>query len=257
MGPYYQSPYFHFERRLLTRMRRIGRAPKVVYDIGASNGIWSDLAARCLPDASYHLFEPLASHETSYAEAYAKKLARRPSWTLHEVAIGDTTGAAEFAKFPNAVGSTLLPIAPENTSVQRLNVPAVRLDDYVAEKSLALPDFVKMDTQGGERAIIRGGQSTLAHAGMLLVETWLTRGYGAATPLFHEIMEELQPLGFTLTDMTDAYYTPHHRLASVDALFVREAILNDLKDAEREVLWGKPFKIGLRLKLMAWRHKYF
>ena len=30
------------------------------YDIGASNGVWSDTIALVLPDSEYHLFEPLA-----------------------------------------------------------------------------------------------------------------------------------------------------------------------------------------------------
>ena len=45
---------------LLLHLRWLGFRPNVVYDIGASNGIWSSVAGLVFPEARFELFEPLS-----------------------------------------------------------------------------------------------------------------------------------------------------------------------------------------------------
>jgi len=51
--------------------------PAVLYDIGASNGVWSETIMDVCPSARFHLFEPLAHHSESYAGDLRERLARR------------------------------------------------------------------------------------------------------------------------------------------------------------------------------------
>ena len=50
------------ERAVFQRLNKIGDAPAVVYDIGASNGCWSVVVSDSLPPAEHHLFGPLCDH---------------------------------------------------------------------------------------------------------------------------------------------------------------------------------------------------
>jgi hypothetical protein len=51
---------FTYEAKTQRAFQDQGRSPSVIFDIGASNGVWSDTIALTLPEAEYHLFEPLA-----------------------------------------------------------------------------------------------------------------------------------------------------------------------------------------------------
>ena len=49
------------ERLLFSDLVARGYSPKVVYDIGASNGYWSEIIATVFTGARFELFEPLAN----------------------------------------------------------------------------------------------------------------------------------------------------------------------------------------------------
>jgi|YNPMSStandDraft_1061717.scaffolds.fasta_scaffold11073_5 FkbM family methyltransferase len=214
------SPLFAPDQRFLRRLRRRGYRARIIYDIGASTGVWSETMLRVFPEARCHLFEPLASHPV-YAAELAERLTRLPGLILHPMALGEADAEETMAVAEDGFGSSLhdrgnLPLIRE-----RLRVPVRRLDTYVRERSLEPPDIVKIDTQGFEAAILRGGAETIRHAGAVLVELWLERGYGPQTPLAEEIINLLKPLGFTLVDFGERFWDSSGRLYSVDAYFLR------------------------------------
>ncbi len=213
------SPLFGADQRFLSRLRRGGFRARVIYDVGASTGVWSETMLGIFPGARCHLFEPLASHPVFAAELGAR-LERVPHLVLHAIALGEEDGEETIAVAEDGFGSSLndrgeLPLIRE-----RRSVPVRRLDSYVRERNLEPPDIVKIDTQGYEAAVLRGGQETIRHAGALLLETWLERGYGPRTPLLPEIIALLKPLGFTLVDFGEQFRDEHDRLYSVDAFFL-------------------------------------
>jgi hypothetical protein len=55
------------------------------------------------------------------------------------------------------------------------------------------------------------------------LETWLTRGYGSATPLLSEVCEFLRSYGFWLWDFGDEYRDTDGTLVSKDCVFVNAA----------------------------------
>src|SRR5882724_8682171 len=173
---------FPNELRTLGKLKGKGFIPAVLYDIGASNGVWSETIMDVCPSARFHLFEPLAHHAESYAGDLRERLARRRNLTLHPVALGETNGTTEMLMFHDPQGSSLLDAGYEPAVNRRLNVPLFRLDDYVKQQGLPQPEVVKIDCQGGEATIIRGGEETLRNAQVIFLETWLKRSYGPKTP---------------------------------------------------------------------------
>jgi FkbM family methyltransferase len=198
--------------------------------------MWSCAINRVFPQAQYELFEPLSETLDAYREATEKQLVAYPNFRLHKIGLGDTNGVQEMAIFTGGFGSTFLEIGRITKIADRLkeekrlddiaSFPVHRLDDFVAEQQLALPQIIKMDTQGYELAIVNGGRETVKKADILIIETWLYRGYGVTTPLLHEIMDVVGELGFVLTDLGDIYWAPGHKLTSIDAIFMRSAFLD-------------------------------
>ncbi len=221
--------FYPHERRVLHGLLKRGYEPRVVYDIGASTGIWSEVIASVLPEAQYHLFEPLAAVAEEYKRDLPGRLARLPNLTLHPVALGGANGKADFYINANPYCSSLYDRGNIEDGKGRIEVEKYRLDDYQASANLPLPDIIKIDCQGSEDVIIRGGERAVRNAQVMFLETWFDRGlYGPDTPLIGEIIELLRPLGFSLVGIGEHFYDEKHRLYSVDAFFFAESLLENI-----------------------------
>jgi FkbM family methyltransferase len=239
--------YSEAELRLFNQLSDYGYSPGVVFDIGGSNGMWSQLINSVFPNAHYHLFEPLADHQENYKKSLHDVLGKNANFTLHKIGLGNENAIQDMAIFGNGVGSTFLETDRIKASEQALKDMGLldemarfqvrRLDDYASEKKLPSPQIIKMDTQGFEVAIVEGGQSTVKAADILVLETWLYRGYGETTPLLHELMDRVGELGFVLVDFGDIYWAAKHKLTSIDAFFMREEFLDEVKTKTQEWKW--------------------
>ena len=157
--------FFH-ETNLLRELKGLGYDPAVIYDIGASNGEWSDTMALVLPDSEYHLFEPLGDMVDFYRKDLAERCQRRPRFHLHPVALGDSAGTAEVFVTHDGFGSSMLDRGDIPEVKQRIDIRRARLDDYIAERCLPLPNVIKIDCQGAERMILDGASAALEQADM-------------------------------------------------------------------------------------------
>ena len=128
------------------------------------------------------------------------------------------------------------------TVVDRLPLPTTRLDDV---REIELLDHLKIDVQGAELMIFRGGRETLARATTIQVEVGFHRLY-RAQPTFAEIDLELReqgfvPQGFVSTktwpiapvQWADADERQARQLVEADALYVRDLTRLDLLDDEQ------------------------
>jgi len=220
------NEFFVKDRQFFLRLAREGKAPQVVYDIGAASGGWSGIMSAGLAPAEYHLFEPLASH-TQYSARLKGHLQEHPTWVLHPIALSDRNGTCTMSVGRNAASSTLIDMSdyPSQFSA-RGEVPQWRLDDYVYANKLRLPDLVKMDTQASEQLIFAGGSRTIGVAQALMIETWLYQEYGPSTPLLAEIVDLAASLGFILFRFGDEYRDSLGRIFSVDVVFTKPGFLD-------------------------------
>jgi FkbM family methyltransferase len=215
---------FSHERDFLRKLLRAGYRPDVVFDIGASNGKWSEAIATVLPDATFELFEPLAGYSTN-SEGLTDRLRCLKRARIHRIALGEANGEQAMCVGDDLDGSSLRDRGDIPEIRERIPVKVFRLDDFVTENRLPQPDIVKIDCQGAEDSIIRGGMETVSDADVLLLETWLVRGYGPKTPLLTELIEMLRPLSFVVVEIGERFYDERHRLYSVDAFFCSERLI--------------------------------
>jgi FkbM family methyltransferase len=217
---------FPEDRRILELLKSTGFAPSHVCDAGASNGVWSLLSTAVFPDASYDLFEPLAESNRAYHASYTGnpklvRLLERPDFRLHPMALGNTNGEVILHEYPNAAGSTTLPVGEFHANVpEGRSVPVMTLDHAIEHAIIPLPDLLKMDVQGFELAILEGAARHLDQISVILMECWLIRSYAFLTPLLSEIIAFLSPFGFELFDFGTQFRNPEGRLVSVDPCFV-------------------------------------
>lgn len=212
------------DRQAFQRLIALGYQPQVIFDIGASDGVWSFYMKQILPEAEFHLFEPLIDHSADYRRYIEETLQRYPSFSLYKYALGDHNQSIQMTVFQNILASTVLSVTPPDQLTKAVEVPMLTLDEAMLRFNLPQPQVIKIDTQGNELKILNGAVQTLPQVDVLFLECWLYRGYGPDTPLLTEIADWLLPLNFRLWDVTEPYRNPEGILASLDCIFVKASM---------------------------------
>ena len=211
--------YAYEDQQALQRLLSLGFQPQIIVDVGASDGAWSkDIDDMSIP-AEYYLFEPLSSQTSEYREEMQRSLQAHPHFHLQECALGAEIGEVSIKILPEVVASTTLDLEGYSGDYRTIVVPRKTIDSLVASQQIPVPNLLKIDTQGSELEILKGAINILEQIDVLLLETWLYRGYGRQTPLLNELMAWLEPFGFRLWDMGGTY-REGSVLASVDCWFV-------------------------------------
>ncbi|BDA75740.1 hypothetical protein CAL7716_099060 [Calothrix sp. PCC 7716] len=209
------------DKEKLTRIKQLGFSPTCICDIGASNGSWTKSIAEVFPDASFHMFEPQAENP-EYKAGLAEILNSNIKCKLHPFALGSESAKLSLSISHNPLGSSLLVEENSNYFPSSTVVDVISLDKVVKESAIPYPQLLKLDVQGYELEILKGATSVLKHVEVILVESWLVRGYGSKTPLLLELSQWLAQHGFFLFDFSGNYRDERGILVSQDCFFVKQ-----------------------------------
>jgi hypothetical protein len=112
---------------------------------------------------------------------------------------------------------------PETDSIEEIDVDIRTLDDALGSVELVSEVLVKLDVQGFEDRVIRGGLQTIANANAMLIEVSFHELYEGQW-LFDGIYRLLAELGFEYHGALDQLLDRgSSRILSADALFLRTA----------------------------------
>ena len=209
------------DRERFRHLQKLGLDLRIFYDVGASIGRWSSRMSQDFPHATYHLFEPLIDHSPDYSAKMQTTLRRHPDFRLHKVALGPACKKTTMFLYPeNLVGSTALELDHKPKDAEEVEIDMVSIDHLVQGLDLPVPQVIKMDTQGCELSILQGATQILPRVDVLLLECWLTRAYGPATPLLLEVAQWLRERDFHLWDLGNAWRDDAGVLVAQDCLFL-------------------------------------
>jgi FkbM family methyltransferase len=208
---------FELKRLRLIRDQRID----AVLDVGANRGQWARQLRRQGYAGRILSFEPLADAFVELERAAAGD----PAWECRRVALGEADGEAELHVAGNSTSSSLLPMlerhrasAPESAYTGSEPVPAARLDTIAPAGDRP---FLKLDVQGYELSVLRGGERTLARVRAAECELSLVPLYEGQA-LLTEVVAELDESGLALVALERGFREPGTgRLLQLNGLFVR------------------------------------
>lgn len=133
----------------------------VCVDIGAHIGLYTYAASNVVGQKNIFAIEPNPSAAKQLQRAF-------PKVHLHELALSDVQGEIPF-KIPKLNG-ILYPtrgklnitwLEPNETSAIIYTVPVNTLDTFVQEQNIRKLDFIKIDVEGNEAAVLRGGMNCI------------------------------------------------------------------------------------------------
>ena len=187
--------------KLIEKMQELSAdfTPKVVYDIGACVLHFTNEAKRIWKDSQFIAFEAMDETRFLYEENNLPYHCGLLSDEIKQIGFyqnlenpGGNSYYRENIKF-NPVAHDFF---PEEKKVFKTSS---RLDDVVREKRFPLPDLVKIDVQGSELDVLRGGMDVISNAKYLLVELQHEE-YNKGAPNYREVIHYLEENNFTLVE---------------------------------------------------------
>jgi FkbM family methyltransferase len=153
--------YDGFESKERSFVARYLRQGMFVLDIGAHHGFYTLLASKLVgPAGRVFAFEP--SPREQKALRLNLLLNRCNNVSTQAVALGDEETEADFYVVSDQqTGFNSLRRPGISSPTTQVKVRVKRLDDWLREARVDRVDFVKLDVEGGELAVLQGGANFL------------------------------------------------------------------------------------------------
>jgi FkbM family methyltransferase len=141
-------------------------------DVGAHCGQYAIImAALCGSAGCVIAFEP----DPHARQVLARNIRLNPHITpprVESLAVSTTKGEAILYSRGGNANSSLAPIlvSSSETDIEKIPVRTVSLDDYLSDKNVPQPRWVKIDTEGAEIGILKGAQRLLASESGIICE---------------------------------------------------------------------------------------
>jgi FkbM family methyltransferase len=196
---------------------------RTVIDIGANVGEFAAFLFRYFQPNALYAFEPLPSCQS----ALQARAAVSPNFQVFPLALSDHAGRECFYENSYPPSSSLLRIGdisrqefPQTSGESPCVVQVALLDSVLRAADLEKNIFIKIDVQGVEDRVIRGGRNVFAAASCVLIEMSFASMYDGQ-PLFEEVHVLLADLGLRFAGMKNQIAARSGQPLFAHCLYVR------------------------------------
>ena len=211
-NPEHQYLYFygtHDERYVVTKLLKIIKPEDICWDIGANIGFYTCLLASRVEDTGAVVaFEPALRTCGYLCENIS--LNQFTNVTVVNKGLGDNVEQRHlyYAEAGLAEGTASLKYANGRAASERVTLDTI--DNLIGE--LPVPDFIKIDVEGYQLEVLRGGEYCLkTHAPLLMAEL---KDVGETNrEEFSEIERYITDLGYRLYEIGKYALRPCDRLS--------------------------------------------
>lgn len=214
----------HFASNCLKIKTLLGKEPNTVLDIGAYQGLYSATASYVFPKAKIYAFEPINESYRKIVQLQKKF----PNIIAINSAVSEISGKIEFQKNRYLPSSSYKPMLKrhknefpftKNESVIKVN--SMRLDQFLEDKKLKRPIFMKIDVQGAELDVLKSLSNYIKNIDAIMVEISLVKLYKDA-PTFDDINSYLKSTGMNFVDVVDKLFSPQNKkIVQFNTIFIR------------------------------------
>lgn len=192
------------------RLAKRGFVPGSIIDVGAYEGNWTRLARQVFPDVPVLMVEP----QQSKSEFLERVTAELPGVSYVQALLSARAGEEKLF-FEMETGSSFF---PENSDVPRQAKPLTsKILDEVA-KDLPSPIMLKIDVQGAELEVLKGGAATMKRCELIQLEVAVA-SYNAGAPTMLEVLQFMDEHGFKPFDISGQTRPDGINLVQIDLLF--------------------------------------
>ncbi len=189
-----QNPDMHTngEYRLL-RAFLLGQARPMIFDVGANVGRWTETALAINSDAAIHMFEP-------FPPTYEVLVTRRLGDNIHAncVALSNEPGTADFHVFENASEHNSFFPRVDRPSDKTVQIEVTTLAAYCAENHITSIDYLKIDAEGNDFAVLQGADSLLHEGRINAIQFEYGDNYISARVFLKDVFDLIAPYDYTI-----------------------------------------------------------
>lgn len=198
-------------------LRSLHFAPVTVFDVGVAWG--TPELYEAFPNAYYYLFEALPSFEPSL-----KSIMKKLKGEYHLVALSSRSSSERIyvGREPiQRAGASVFHREPKPCAdVEEIQLR--RLDDIMGGKELPGPVLMKIDAQGSDIEVLKGGEETVKQCDLVIVETGL-HPFRNEKNQTHRVISYMASQGFATYDFLSPLARPYDKaLGQIDVVFVKE-----------------------------------
>lgn len=194
-------------------LREYGLEPNAILDVGI---LAETQEIRVLfKEVKQYLFEPVAEFFPLIRENYKEN-----DYEIIPAAASNVTGQSFLQVISIREGQTITHtgLTDKDEGANTRPIETIRLDDFVKQRALDGPFFLKVDVDGAELQVLEGASGIFDQIDCIMVE--------AARHGFAERVAFLTAAGFALIDIVEiCYYGDMFHQA--DLVFLRAPLLND------------------------------
>lgn len=200
---------------------------RTVIDVGANEGQFARKISSFIPEANLYCFEPLAE-PFSKLSAWAQTQGERVE--CFQLALGNQEGVMEmYLHEQHTPSSSLLKATnlchnqyPQTRNKHLEPIKMSTLDVTLSERlnSSYGEIFLKLDVQGFEDRVLRGGRQVLDKCKVVLLEASIDQLYEEQAD-FYSLVQILHDAGYHYGGNLNQTYGKDGRVVFVDAIFLR------------------------------------
>ncbi len=193
-------------------------AIRTVFDVGANVGKKARHYRKLFPEARIYCFEPVPA---TFEKLNRWARQQQGAVEAFNLALGSRSGDTQIHwNRVHSGGSTVLaPMAERRHEYESLSVRMETLDSVARRLDVDDEIFVKIDVEGFDMEVIRGGPGLLARASAVIIEIALG-DRPSEGPQFRDFVNELDRLGYLYRgNLSHGYVDGIPRLA--DAVFIK------------------------------------
>ncbi len=174
---------------------------KSVLDIGANVGNFSRIIKMFFPDMDIFMID---------GNPFCDAMLSRTGMPYKIACLSDTKKEVEFfledSNFVGTGASYYLEKTEHYSLRKHVKAQTELLDDLVGDKIF---DLIKIDTQGSEIDVMKGGSKTISNAKYVLLETSLIE-YNEGAPLQNEVFVFMSSIGYDKHSLLEVQYRNHN-----------------------------------------------
>ena len=210
---------------MVSALKRQNLEPKTVLDIGANVGQFTVAVAKMFPGVQVHSFEPVPE----CFMRLRKNVSKLKNVSVYQLALGDTDGETVCHINSHSQSSSILPLSKEHCAafpnareISQVPIKISRLDTIFATRKIDSPNLLKIDVQGYEANVLRGGEETLKRIQYVVAETSFKSLY-QGEPIFLDLVRLMESRGFQFIRPVGWLSDPRNgEILQMDALFSRQ-----------------------------------
>lgn len=212
------------------------RPVRTIVDVGAHIGDYTERFLFFFPQAEIYAFEPTPASFQTLQQRFLK------SGRVHAfpIALADYEGSSRFFINADSVTNSLLPATDKAdlwsdtpgacAKVDTITSPVTTLGRFCEENNISSVDILKIDAQGADLIVLKGGERLLRRGGVTAVLAELTfvpiySGQGNG----EQIIAFLEKFGYRIYNLFALRNAPNGRLKWCDGLFVHEGFLGETR----------------------------